>query len=77
MSNITDRTTYCHRQAAKCASAAAATTLPDAKEAYLNIQRAWLQLAPELTNKQSSTDEEQSPAGEPAPKSNEGAARRP
>lgn len=68
MPSITDRTAYCHRQAAKCASAAAATTLPEAREAYLNMQRAWLHLAPDLSDKQSNTDETESHASLPPSK---------
>ena len=42
------RTEYCRKQAAECAAAATASALPDVKEAYLNLEQAWLQLAPEL-----------------------------
>lgn len=43
-----DRTLYCHQQAAECASAAAMTSLPEVREAYLNIERGWLELAPDV-----------------------------
>jgi hypothetical protein len=43
-----DRTLYCRQQAAECASAAAMTSLPEVRDAYLNMERAWLELAPEL-----------------------------
>jgi hypothetical protein len=43
-----DRTLYCRQQAAECASAAAKTSLPEAREAYLNMERAWLELAPDV-----------------------------
>ena len=42
------RTEYCRKQAEECAAAAAASPLADVKEAYLNLELAWLQLAPEL-----------------------------
>jgi hypothetical protein len=56
MARTNDRTAYCHRQAAECASAAAATTLSEAREAYLNMQQAWLQLAPDLASNPSAAD---------------------
>jgi hypothetical protein len=43
------RATYCHQQAAECALAATTVVSGEIKEAYLNIERAWLQLAPEMT----------------------------
>jgi hypothetical protein len=39
---------YCREQAAECASAATATVLADVKEAYLNLEQGWLQLAHEF-----------------------------
>jgi hypothetical protein len=39
---------YCREQAAECASAATATVLADIKEAYLNLEQGWLQLAHEF-----------------------------
>ncbi len=43
-----DRKLYCQQQAAECASAANATNLSEIKEAYLNMEQAWLQLAPDI-----------------------------
>jgi hypothetical protein len=48
MRQTVTRTEYCRKQAEDCAAAAAATPLTDVKEAYLNLEQAWLQLAPEL-----------------------------
>jgi hypothetical protein len=45
-----DRTLYCRQQAAECASAATMTSLPEVREAYLNMERAWLELAPDVEN---------------------------
>ena len=45
------RTTYCHQQAAECALAATTVVSGEIKEAYLNIERAWLQLAPEIDSR--------------------------
>ncbi len=42
------RTAYCHQQAAECALAAKTAILGEIREAYLNIERAWLHLAPEI-----------------------------
>jgi len=42
------RTTYCHQQAAECALAATTVVSGEIRAAYLNIERAWLQLAPEI-----------------------------
>jgi hypothetical protein len=42
------RTAYCHQQAAGCALAATTATLAEIREAYRNIEQAWLQLAPDL-----------------------------
>lgn len=44
------RTEYCRQQAADCASAAAATKVDNVREAYRNLEQAWLELAPELEN---------------------------
>jgi hypothetical protein len=43
-----ERTDHCRAQAAKCASAAAATAIMDVREAYLNLEQGWLQLVPEI-----------------------------
>jgi hypothetical protein len=48
MPRIIGRTDYCRAQAAKCASAAEATAILDIREAYLNLEQGWLQLAPEI-----------------------------
>jgi hypothetical protein len=45
------RATYCHQQAAECALAATTVVSGEIKEAYLNIERAWLQLAPEIDSR--------------------------
>jgi hypothetical protein len=59
------RTAYCRQQAAECAAAATATTLSEVKEAYLNLEQAWLKLAPELEGDRfSSTEGEQGPKSE-------------
>ena len=49
------RTVYCRRQADECAAAASKTSLPDLKEAYVNLEQAWLQLAPEWENDKNSS----------------------
>jgi hypothetical protein len=48
MPRLHQRTEYCRKQAAECADAAATSTLAEVKEAYLNLEQAWLQLAPEI-----------------------------
>jgi hypothetical protein len=45
---INKRTAYCHQQAAECALAATTAILGGVKQAYLNIEQAWLQLAPDI-----------------------------
>ena len=45
------RATYCHQPAAECALAATTVVSGEIKEAYLNIERAWLQLAPEIDSR--------------------------
>jgi hypothetical protein len=52
MPRTKDRKSYCQQQAAECASAATATTLSEAREAYLNMEQAWLQLAPDVDSNQ-------------------------
>jgi hypothetical protein len=52
MPRTSKRTQYCHQQAAECASAAMTTTLSEAREAYLNMEQAWLQLAPDVDSNQ-------------------------
>jgi hypothetical protein len=47
------RTAYCEQQAAECALAATTAILPEIREAYLNIERAWLHLAPEMDSSRS------------------------
>jgi hypothetical protein len=47
-----DRKSYCQQQAAECASAAATTTLSEIKDAYLNMEQAWLRLAPDIDSNQ-------------------------
>jgi hypothetical protein len=48
MSRLKDRKSYCQQQAAECAAAANATNLSEIREAYLNMELAWLQLAPDI-----------------------------
>lgn len=64
MARALDRTEYCRLQAAECASAAAITSLPEVREAYLNMERAWLELAPGMD-------------GDQNPETKDHAARRP
>jgi hypothetical protein len=45
-----NRTTYCRQQAAECALAATTAILGEARQAYLNIEQAWLQLAPDINS---------------------------
>jgi hypothetical protein len=45
MSRTLTRGDYCRKQAAQCASAAGATSLVEAREAYLNLAQGWLLLA--------------------------------
>ena len=45
---LAERTAHCRQQAAACASAATAAILGEARQAYLNIEQAWLQLAPDI-----------------------------
>ena len=42
------RTAYCRQQAAECALAATTAVLGEVRQAYLNIEQAWLQLAPDI-----------------------------
>jgi hypothetical protein len=48
MARNSERTALCRKQAAECAAAATATVLAEVKEAYLNLEQGWLQLAPEI-----------------------------
>jgi hypothetical protein len=50
------RTAYCQQQAAECASVATITTLSEISEAYLNIEQAWLQLAPDVDSNRTIPD---------------------
>jgi hypothetical protein len=50
MSRILVRGDHCRKQASQCAVAAAAATLVEVKEAYLNLQQGWLVLAADLEN---------------------------
>lgn len=40
------RTAYCLDQANQCAKAASAASAAELREAYANLERGWLQLAP-------------------------------
>jgi hypothetical protein len=60
MPRSTTRTAYCHQQAAECASAATTTAVAEIREAYLNMQQAWLQLAPDVESNQPSLSVAQS-----------------
>lgn len=55
MSRHKDRKSYCEQQAVECAAAANATNLSEIREAYLNMEQAWLQLAPDIDSNQSFT----------------------
>jgi hypothetical protein len=48
MSRSSERTAYCRKRASECAAAATVTALAEVKEAYLNLEQGWLQLAPEI-----------------------------
>jgi hypothetical protein len=52
MSRTKDRKSYCQQQAAECASAATTTALSEIRDAYLNMEQAWLQLAPDVASNQ-------------------------
>jgi hypothetical protein len=69
MPRTTGRTAYCRRQAAECAAAATTTTLSEVKEAYLNLEQAWLKLAPELEGGRILSTNPDPGQGEPEPKS--------
>lgn len=43
-----EKNEFCREQAAECAAAATAAALFDVKEAYLNLEQGWLQLAQEF-----------------------------
>jgi hypothetical protein len=45
---LSARGEYCRGQAADCASRAATTTLADVKDAYLQLEQAWMQLIPDF-----------------------------
>jgi hypothetical protein len=45
-----NRTTYCRQQAAECALAATTAILGEVKQANLNIEQAWFQLAPDINS---------------------------
>ena len=42
------RSGYCQEQAIACGTKASTTVLPDIKEAYLNLEQAWLLLVPDF-----------------------------
>ena len=42
------RTAYCRQQAVESALAATTAILGEVRQAYLNIEQAWLQLAPDI-----------------------------
>jgi hypothetical protein len=46
---------HCRKQARECAAAAAATLRCEIKDAYLNLEQAWLHLAPEFDDNQYSS----------------------
>jgi hypothetical protein len=58
MSRHIDPSTYCRRQAAECARKALEATLAEVREAYVNLEQGWLQLAP---------SDNQSPSAEVGP----------
>ena len=56
------RTAYCEQQAAESALAATTAILPEIREAYLNIERAWLHLAPGIDSSRSFLSASRAPA---------------
>lgn len=56
------RTEYCHHQANECARAASEAAAGDVKEAYANLEQAWLQLAPEVDERQVPLSRHREPA---------------
>jgi hypothetical protein len=56
------RTAFCEQQAAECALAATTAILPEIREAYLNIERSWLHLAPEIDSSRSFLSASKAPA---------------
>ena len=56
------RTAYCEQQAAESALAATTAILPEIREAYLNIERAWLHLAPGIDSSRSFLSASKAPA---------------
>jgi hypothetical protein len=57
MSRHIDPTAYCRRQAAECARRALEATLAEVREAYVNLEQGWLQLAPETSDNQNPSAE--------------------
>jgi hypothetical protein len=57
MSGHVDPSTYCRRQAAECARKALEATLAEVREAYVNLEQGWLQLAPETSDNQKASTE--------------------
>ena len=45
-----NRTAYCRQQAAESAMAATTAILGEVRQAYLDIEQAWLQLAPDINS---------------------------
>jgi len=56
------RTAYCEQQAAECALAATTAILLEIGEAYRNIERAWLHLAPGIDGSRSFLSASKAPA---------------
>ena len=56
------RTAYCEQQAAECALAATTVVSGEIREAYLAIEQAWLQLAPEIDSSRSFLSASEAPA---------------
>jgi len=48
MPHTREKGEYCRGQAAECATAATATTLSEIREAYLNLEHGWMELAREF-----------------------------
>jgi hypothetical protein len=55
------RTAYCREQAAECALAATTAILGEVRQAYLNIEQAWLQLAPDIDGGQTFSGKSRKP----------------
>jgi hypothetical protein len=76
MARADQRKAYCRRQAADCATAASTTLVADVKEAYLNLEQGWLQLAADAEDRPGSLIDPASMRGDPMSMSKSGRPRR-